>query len=116
MASLKSFHAEAKAEQHNITTGALGKQSFSAKGHLHAELPEGVRAKLTITDKTITSVRAAQRGGAAAIGARAARGRATPLREARGKNVLHALADMRAPRARSWPRRCLRSRRAPPWS
>jgi hypothetical protein len=80
--SLKSFVGEANVKQTGITgsgSEALGKSSWSLKGDLNASLPEGLSAKLTITDGSLRSVRA-RGAGAARAHNRARLPRARPLR------------------------------------
>jgi hypothetical protein len=67
--SLKSFVGEASVKQTDITgsgSEALGKSGWSLKGNLNASLPEGLSAKLTITDGSLRSVRARGAGAARA--------------------------------------------------
>ncbi len=76
MASLKSFVAELNAAQKDIVPPSkLGDRTAGLKGTLNASLQDDLSAKLIITDKTVSSVRAA-RAGARARAARAARARA----------------------------------------
>ena len=64
MASLKSFVVEGNLAQQGLSTNGAGTTSYGGKGTLNANLPEGVKAKLKISDKTLSSVR----GGARARG------------------------------------------------
>ena len=75
MASLQNIVAEAQATQSGVTTKGLGENSYGVKATLNAKLPEGLKANLKFSDKTISSVRtpacARDAGGRAPIGARA---------------------------------------------
>ena len=83
--SLKSFVGEANVTQSDITgsgSEALGKTGWSLKGNLNASLPEGLSAKLTLTDRSLVSVRArgaARRARTRNRARRGARARATPI-------------------------------------
>ena len=72
MASLKSFVVEGNLAQKGVSANGAGDTSYGAKGTLNANLPEGLKAKLKISDKTLSSVRARAR----ARGRIAARARA----------------------------------------
>ena len=58
MASLKSFVVEGNLAQKGLSTNGAGETSYGAKGTLNANLPEGLKAKVKISDKTLSSVRA----------------------------------------------------------
>ncbi len=104
MASLKNLQVDAKATQKDITTsGKLGDRNVGVKVNLNASLPEGYSARLTVTDKTASDVRARARG--------AARPRCRVLPHIGGQPFCcsqrlaprRALTRARAPRT-SWPR------------
>ena len=75
MASLQSFKVEASATQKGVSTAKLGETGYKVSGVLSASLPEGLSAKLNVTDKTLQSVRAAA-ARARDAAARPRRGRA----------------------------------------
>ena len=75
MASLKSFVVEGNLAQKGVSTNGAGTTSYGAKGTLNAGLQQGLKAKLIISDKTLSSVRARARAHRAAR----ARGRAANL-------------------------------------
>ena len=56
--SLKSFVVEGKLAQEGVSTGGGGETKYRVTGSLNANLPEGLKAKLTVTDRTVQSVRA----------------------------------------------------------
>jgi PBP1b-binding outer membrane lipoprotein LpoB len=56
---LNNVQLDAQARQDGISTnGKLGDRSASLKANVNASLPEGWSAKLTVTDKTASDVRA----------------------------------------------------------
>jgi len=56
--TLKSFEVEGNLAQKDVRTNDLGKTSYGAKGALKADLQQGLKAQLKISDRTINSVRA----------------------------------------------------------
>jgi hypothetical protein len=107
---LQSFKVEGRLAQQGVSLQNSGTTSYGAKGVLAASLPEGLKASLTLTDRTVQSVRAS--GGRGRAG-QSARSRARGRRESAAP-IVGSPARL-SPRARSSSTTCRCSRRTPPW-
>ena len=57
MASLKSFVIEGKLAQEGLSTNGAGETRYGVNGTLNGSLPEGLKMKVKVSDKTVQSVR-----------------------------------------------------------